>query len=290
MSLPMNSQCYVCQMKKNAEVVERLAGKDAATAFCRELMALYLAAPEEKGSPWFGPDITRLIRKYGKLTGDRFAAEKDASNRFVMERLDSIRAKIQTAPDPVYAGAQMAVLGNYIDFAALKGQVSFEALDQMLAEALTLELNRDTYGALCRDLAAGKNLIYITDNAGEIGFDRLFAEAIVEKYPHLTITFCVRGGNAANDATRVDAAAVGLPFPVIDNGCCVAGTELELLNDEGRAAFERADVFLAKGQANVETLWGCGLNIYHLFLVKCQRFIDEFQKPKFTPMLTKYDK
>ncbi len=288
MSLPMNAQCYVCQMKKNAEVVERLAGMEAATAFCRELMALYLAAPKEKGSPWFGPEITRLIQKYCNLTGDRFAEEKAASNRFVMARLDRIRAGIQAAPDPVYAGAQMAVLGNYIDFAALNGNVSFETLDEMLEQALEQKLDLETYRALCRDLETGRSLIYITDNAGEIGFDRLFAEAIAEKYPHLSITFCVRGGNAANDATRADAEAVGLPFPVIDNGCCVAGTELELLGEEARAAFDHADIFLSKGQGNTETLWGCGLNIYFLFLVKCQRFIDEFQKPQFTPMLTKY--
>ncbi len=287
MSLPMNAQCYVCQMKKNAEFVERLAGPQAATEFCRELMALYLAAPKEKGSPWFGPDITKMIQKYCNLSGDRFAREKADSNRFVMERLDNIREKIQAAPDPVYAGAQMAVLGNYIDFAALKGDVSFVLLDEMLKEAQEKELDRDVYGQLCRDLESAKSLVYITDNAGEIGFDRLFAEAIAQRYPQLAITFCVRGGNAANDATRTDAAEVGIPFPVIDNGCCVAGTELELLGEDARTVFDRADVFISKGQANTETLWGCGLNIYYLFLVKCQRFIDTFQKPKFTPILTR---
>jgi uncharacterized protein with ATP-grasp and redox domains len=101
----------------------------------------------------------------------------------------------------------------------------------------------------------------------------------------MEITFCVRGGPASNDATREDAEAVGIPFAVIDNGTTIAGTEPETLSAEAKLAFETADVILSKGQANVETLYGCGKNIYYIFLIKCQRFVDYFQKENLTPML-----
>ena len=65
----------------------------------------------------------------------------------------------------------------------------------------------------------------------------------------------------------------------------IAGTEPETLSPEAKLAFETADVILSKGQANVETLYGCGKNIYYIFLIKCQRFVDYFQKEKLTPML-----
>lgn len=285
MSFPMTSECYLCLLKRHSAFVEERMGEAVAAAFARDLMELYLQAPIEKGSPWFGPGITALLEKHCGITGDRFFEEKQASNRFVMERLEDIRQRILQAPDPLYAGMQMAVLGNYIDFAALRDQVSFDKLDAMLEQAAKLELDRDAYGRFREDLERGKNLLYITDNAGEIGFDRLFAEEIAKAYPHLSITFCVRGAVTANDATRADAQAVELPFPVVDNGCDIAGTELERLGDEGREAFERADVLISKGQANVETLLGCGLNIYYLFLLKCPRFIHKFGKPQFTPML-----
>ena len=103
----------------------------------------------------------------------------------------------------------------------------------------------------------------------------------------MEITFCVRGGIALNDATREDAAAVGIPFPVIDNGNRVPGTQLDLLGEEARTALERADVILAKGMANVETMLGCGYNVYYAFLVKCQRFVTLFDKPLMTPMLVR---
>ena len=44
-------------------------------------------------------------------------------------------------------------------------------------------------------------------------------------------------------------------------------------------------MILAKGMANVETMLGCGYNIYYALLVKCQRFVNLFGKPLMTPML-----
>ena len=179
----------------------------------------------------------------------------------------------------------MAVLGNYIDFSALRGEVSFEKLDEMLLQAQHIALDRGNYESLKVELEKGGKLLYLTDNAGEIGFDRLFAEEIHREYPQMQITFCVRGGPASNDATREDAEDVGMPVPVIDNGTTIAGTEPETLTGEAKLAFETADVILSKGQANVETLYGCGKNIYYIFLIKCQRFVEYFQKEKLTPML-----
>ena len=285
MSIPMNVACYLCHLRRNTEIARDLAGEEAATAFARDLMELYVQAPKEKGSPWFGPGVTELLEKHCGLQGDRYKEEKEESNRFVLERMDIIRDRIRTAADPLYAGLQMAVLGNYIDFSALRGEVSFEKLDEMLLQAQNIELDRNTYAQLQAELEKGGKLLYLTDNAGEIGFDRLFAEEIHRKYPQMQITFCVRGGPASNDATREDAREVGIAFPVIDNGTTIAGTEPETLTGEAKLAFETADVILSKGQANVETLYGCGKNIYYIFLIKCQRFVEYFQKEKLTPML-----
>ena len=148
-----------------------------------------------------------------------------------------------------------------------------------------IRLDKDVFGQFCRELEAGKNLLYLTDNAGEIGFDRVFGEAIAAKYPHLQITFCVRGDIAQNDATAADAEAVGIPFPVIGNGNRIPGTQIDQLSEEAKAALDGADVILAKGMANCETRLGCGYNVYYAFLVKCQRFVSRFGKPMMTPML-----
>lgn len=287
MGLCMDSQCLLCHLRRNVETARKLGDEETATEFARELMKLYLSVPKEVSSPYLAPATSELFQRFYGLEPDRFRQEKEQSNRFVLTRMEEIRRRVDGASDKLLAALQFAVLGNYIDFSALQGQVSFQQLDQLLDSALQMELDMDAYGWLLKDLEAGKELLYLTDNAGEICFDRIFAEKIAERYPHLSITFCVRGGPAMNDATREDAELVGIPFPVIDNGNCVAGTELSLLSPQARECFDRADVILAKGQGNLETLFGCGKNIYYAFLVKCVKFQQYFQKPQLTPMLVR---
>ena len=287
MSVALDSGCMECHLRRNLETARGLGTEEQATAFAKALMKLYLDAPEGVSTPWLAPHTAELFRKMYGLDADRFRAEKEASNRFVLSRLDQIRRRAQAAPDPVYAGLQFAILGNYLDFSALQGEVSFEELDELLAQAEKLPLDPVVYRALCADLARGGKLLYLTDNAGEIGFDRVLADQIHRAYPRIAITFCVRGGPAVNDATRADAAAVGISFPVIDNGNRIPGTQIDQLGAEARRALDGADVILSKGQGNVETLRGCGRNIYYAFLIKCARFERLFGKPKFTPMLVR---
>ena len=287
MSIPIDAQCLQCHFNKNVDFVRSLGDEATALAFAKDLMAMYLNTPPHHCSVLLGPGTTELLKKHYDLDPDRFRQEKIDSNNFVLSRMDEIRSRVANAPDPLLAALQFSILGNYIDFSALHGEVSFEKLDIMLTNALQMELDEGCYADLLADLQKGKNLLYLTDNAGEIGFDRILAEQIHEKFPHLQITFCVRGGYANNDATREDAEIVGIPFPVIDNGAAIAGTEVSMLGPEAKQALEEADVILAKGQGNAETLMDTGYNIYYALLVKCPRFIQRCQKPKLTPMLMK---
>ena len=285
----LDSQCILCLLKRHAETAAKCGTEEQVTAFTRDLMRMICDGPVEMSAPFYTPGITKLFTEHFGLADDRFAEEKEASNRYAMERFDTITRMVRSAPDPLYAGLQAAILGNYIDFSALQGEVSFEKLDEMLALLHTIEVDRSVFSSLRSDLEAGKHLLYLTDNAGEIVFDRVFLEVIRDSFPRLSITVCVRGGPAQNDATIADAQAVGMPFPVIGNGTRIPGTVLELASDELKAALSTADVILAKGQANVETLLdtGHGYNVYYAFLVKCKRFIDRFGKEKLTPMLVR---
>ena len=285
----LDSQCILCLLKRHADTAAKLGNEEQVTAFTRDLMRILCDGPVEMSAPFYTPDIAKLFTEHFGLADDRFTEEKELSNRFCMERLDRISGMVRSADDPLYAGLQGAILGNYIDFSALQGEVSFEKLDEMLDLLHTIEVDRAVFDKLRADLEGGKELLYLTDNAGEIVFDRVWLEVIRDLFPDLAITVCVRGGPAQNDATVKDAEEIGMPFRVIDNGTCISGTVLEKASDELRAAIERADVVISKGQANVETLLdtGHGYNIYYAFLVKCKRFIDRFGKEKLTPMLVR---
>ena len=105
---------------------------------------------------------------------------------------------------------------------------------------------------------------------------------LLKRFPHLELTVMVRGEKALNDADREDAAQAGFDriARVVDNGCGVAGTPLAYVSEEARKLLTEADVILAKGQGNFETMHGCGLNIYYAFLCKCDWFQKRFDMEK----------
>ena len=280
----MNSTCLECFLSKRLAQVRALGTDEQATEMAKKLSMLYAQSNADMDSAILGGLAEEMINNYYGIDPDRMHEEKEMSNRFVMERLDKIRSRVEAAEDPIYAGLQYAVLGNYLDFSALYGQVSFEDMDKMLDTAANIDLDKECYAQFLADLQKGKRLLYLTDNAGEICFDRILGEVIAEAYPHLEITFCVRGKPIVNDATREDAEIAGIRFPVIDNGIAIGGTPVHMISAEAKAALDQADVILAKGMGNTESMFGCGYNIYYAFLVKCVRFMEFFDAPKMKPM------
>lgn len=166
---------------------------------------------------------------------------------------------------------------NYIDYGTMN-QVSRDELLQLLNKAREEELEEGTFHMFQKDLQSGGKLVYLTDNCGEIVADKLLIKILKEQYPDLHIKVIVRGTAVLNDATMEDARAVGLTeiAEVIGNGSGIAGTQISYLSEEARQAISEADVIISKGQGNFETIHGCGLNIYYLFLCKCEWFTRQF--------------
>ena len=284
MPIPMNSICAQCLMKRHVDAARPLGDDETATKFAKGLMEAFLSLPEGADSSQIGPAVTKLYTDLYGLEGDRYREEKVASNAFAMERLPKIYAQIEKAKDPIYAALKLSILGNYLDLAALAGKVRFEDLERMLEQAENYDLSGPHYDRFLQELKTAKSFVLITDNAGEVVFDRVLAETIHRFYPEVNITFLVRGGPANNDALREDADIVGIPFPVEDSGLCVGGTPLRQISEKARILLQNADMILAKGMGNTESLYNCGLPVYYAFLVKCARFEQVFKRPHLTPM------
>ena len=101
----------------------------------------------------------------------------------------------------------------------------------------------------------------------------------------------VRDHPVLNDATMDDVHQVGLDqldgIRVMGNGDRLAGTDIDRISPEAKEALLTADLILAKGQGNYETLQGCGLPVYYAFLCKCRFFADRFGVPTYTGMLVR---
>ncbi|MBR2561355.1 MAG: DUF89 family protein, partial [Eubacterium sp.] len=104
---------------------------------------------------------------------------------------------------------------------------------------------------------------------------------------NIRITAVVRGGEIMNDVTQADADQIELQevATVMHNGDDIAGNALDRISDEAKKVLFSADTILAKGQGNFETLGGCGLNVFYLFLCKCDFFSQMFRVPLNTGMV-----
>ena len=76
MSLPVDSYCIQCCLQRNADLVRPLGSEEETTAFLKKIMQMYIDAPADVPSPWFGPKVADLLHEMYGLEIDRFRQEK----------------------------------------------------------------------------------------------------------------------------------------------------------------------------------------------------------------------
>jgi uncharacterized protein with ATP-grasp and redox domains len=211
-----------------------------------------------------GQHIHRRLRE---LTGvkDPYRAAKARQNRLALRLLPELRAALKSASDPLGLAARLAIAGNIIDMGAV-GDISLAGVRKAVRQAMTEPLDGDFAGFKAAAKKAG-SILYLADNAGEIVFDRLLIERLGPK----RVTVAVRGAPVLNDALMSDARAAGLDkiVKVIDNGSDAPGTLLEETSEDFNRIFKRAEMVIAKGQGNYETLSEAPRPVWFLFKAKC---------------------
>jgi len=204
-------------------------------------------------------------------------------NRGMMKLWPQIRAHIAESENPLATAVRASIAGNLIDFAALGLDVSLEAAMEKVHKVDKQGMAIDDTPSLADALSRASTLLVLGDNCGEIALDKLLIETILKLYPHLHVQYGVRGMPSVNDVTREDAAMVGMEevAEVIDNGDSALGTLLYRTSPEFNRAFYAADVVIAKGMGNYESLHGCDRsNIWFLLIAKCKTVARMTKTPK----------
>ncbi len=222
-------------------------------------------------------------KRFGK--GKPYQKIKKEYNDLVLEMENAIRERIEKSDSPLETAFLYARIGNYIDFGAMNN-VDTNTFLSLFENAELSEKDNKTMDSFLKQCKSANKFLLITDNCGEIVLDKLFIDQLKNRFPDLEIKIMVRGGEVLNDATMEDAAYVGIDkiATVISNGNTVAGTVYNMLTDEAKSAFDSAEVILAKGQGNYESMCGQGYHVFYSFLCKCDLFTDRFNVPRLTGM------
>jgi len=196
---------------------------------------------------------------------DPYRDAKERFNQVALTLLPEFSEKVEASSDPFEAAIRLAIAANTIDMGP-ENMLAPEGGRNTLLRALSEPLNGDLAG-LRRAISVAKSILYLADNAGEIVFDRV----LIERLPVGRTTLAVRGSSVINDPTMVDAetANQNRQVTVIDNGSDAPGTILNECSKEFLEFFKKADLIIAKGQGNYETLSDEPKAIFFLLKVKC---------------------
>jgi len=258
--------CIPCFLKQALDAC-RMAGDDEQmhARVLRKVLHEACRLSFDRSPPEMGTRIHRIIRKE---TGnpDPYLEVKQHFNGFILGLLPGLRKRVEAAADPFETAVRLAIAGNIIDF-ALADVLSEEFVSETIEDTLVRPLSINHLESLRAAVDSASSILYLADNAGEIALDKL----LLERLPRGKTTLVVRGSPVINDATRDDAAAVGIGdlAEVMDNGTDVPGTILDRCPEEFRKVFSEADLVISKGQGNYETLSGEQREIFHLFKAKC---------------------
>jgi len=275
--------CIPCFIRQALDVA-RLASTDLAVheRIVRDVLGWTSEMNLEQPPPLLGQRIHRRLREITRIE-DPYRATKNHHNRMALNLLPELKAEIEAASDPLMMAVRLAIAGNIIDM-GVNGSFSEIDLRRSIEQALAEPFAGDQDG-FRQAVAKANNILYLADNAGEIVFDRL----LVEQLSTARVTLAVRGAPVINDATMVDVLALELKeiVEVIDNGSDAPGTILDDCSQDFNRRFAEADLVLAKGQGNFETLSDVNQNIYFLFKAKCPVIASHIGLPVGTHVLAR---
>jgi uncharacterized protein with ATP-grasp and redox domains len=232
---------------------------------------------------------THVQRMAKKITGnpDPFIELKKASNEIALHVVKVLEKKCAKLgfTDAFRLAALGAICGNTIDFEVEGHQFSMDELESSLCACLDGTLAIDDTPKLAEALSRSKRVVYLLDNAGEIVFDTFFIKKITDNFP-VKVYAVVKSGPILNDATLEDTKQVGLEevAEIITTGADHIGMNIDESSDELLEHLHTADVIIAKGQGNYESLTEVEhvlpKPIVYVLRAKCSLVADTLSVPR----------
>jgi len=270
--MKLTDTCIECLLSRVAFECQLVS----ADKTCRELTVSacrdYLMSV--KDSSLFHPQIASAVhRKACAMIGnpDPFRELKAAGNSQAMEVCRQVRDRLVSFPDLVLA----SVIGNTFDYAVKDHDVT-EDFFRFFHEEFGKGLDVDDTASI---LDLSQRVVYLTDNCGEIVFDRLLAGFLKARGSRVTVA--VRDAPILNDATMEDALALG--FDRVADCLTTTGGGPEIGIDMDKIPADLADaiddctIIIAKGMANYESLsmYADLPPVAYLMCVKCGMIAED---------------
>ncbi len=210
-------------------------------------------------------------------TPDPFDELKHAGNRQAADVCMQVRDRLHTFRDYVHA----AVIANIFDY-AVKGHTVTSDFLSFFNEEIGKELYIDDTDKI---LPLCSRVVYLSDNCGELVFDKLLIQYLKSHGSHITLA--VKETPILNDATMEDALSLGLDT-IVDHLTTTGGgsnaeigINMDLIPEDLMQAIDNCTIIIAKGMANFESLSEMENlpRVAYMLAAKCRPVADELGVP-----------
>ncbi|MBN1358685.1 DUF89 family protein [Candidatus Bathyarchaeota archaeon] len=266
--MKLNLDCIPCFQRQALQAVRFISDdEELHQKVLREVAKKLLESNWDATPPELAHEVHRIVKRLTK-ENDPYKQVKKESNDSVLKMYPALKKQVGDSSDPLRTAVRLSIAGNIIDFGPLQ---NFN-LENTIREVLKKKFSIDDYARLKEKIRDAETLLFFTDNAGEIGFDKLLIETILQTKKFKEIRFVVKGGPIINDATLEDAVYMGLcdlpntEFLKISNG--EAGTGPERNSQKVKSLIKSHDLVISKGQGNYEGLSEHN-GLFFLLMAKC---------------------
>ena len=203
-----NPECISCIIKKYVDQYPESITREQKIQYMERVLLAVANSDIEEAAP-------QITERVYQIQREMFGHVKDLShvksyfNQKMLGFEDRITVNIEKSQNPLLCALKYAMIGNFIDFGAM-AKVDEDKLISLIDTCEEQNIDKEAFSELQDNLNRAKKMVYLTDNCGEIVFDKAFIREIKKEYPSLEITAIVRGGEVLNDCTLDDAHEVGL--------------------------------------------------------------------------------
>ncbi|NOQ34227.1 MAG: DUF89 family protein [Methanosarcinales archaeon] len=256
-------ECIPCLLKQSLNATKVVTDDQAVQEkVLKSVMAELLDAPLDSSPPLIAHTIYSIV---DDITGcdDPYKSLKMEYNQIAMGMYPDLKDIVDKSDDRLFTAVKLAIAGNIIDFGA---DIQFD-VEETIEDILTKKFAINDYPSFVESLEDSENILYLADNAGEVGFDRILIEEMID---YADVVYAVKNKPIINDATTDDAIFCGIDsIAKIVTTSDTPGTILERCDPEFVDIYRSADMIISKGQGNYETLSEAAGNIFFLLLAKC---------------------
>lgn len=278
-NVKVNYECASCMLRQSREAIEN-ATDDTEKRMDVTLKVLEFMNEKFKeniNSNKLGTDLHHMIMKETN-NDDPYRALREEGNQLAKRLIPTAEKIIKDNPS-LETYVKIAVAGNIIDFGALEQTTDMEPLiKQKIKEDPVI----NDVDKLDEDLKKAERILFLTDNGGEIVFDKLLIQKIKEDY-NLEIILALKEKAILNDAIVSDAYDLELDkySTIISTGANSVGVVKDYISSDLHMLLDNVDLVISKGMGNFEGLTEMNTKspIYYLLNTKCQVISDEIGVP-----------